>query len=537
MFSPNIIDFAIVKKRRYNVIWDAFLEVKNHDVGQRKLKILMKIYHLLLPILLLLMGCSQDDPLPELIEEEETTEVNLPPNNFNIQIDAFSHEGATLSWDEAQDPENETVTYSIFLNQTLLVAGLSDLTYEITNLTDQTNYSGEIVAQDSNNNQTKATFSFQTEKYYLKYLKKYDYATLGNSSQLNLIGRPSSMIKTDDGYIIAGRSSKPDKSNFHLFVFKIDYEGNLIWKQFYDYNLDDAWKCQIIQTASGFILIGHHHVLNLDEDGNTIWYKRIESFDVADGSAEIQSVKQDSKGNIFLVGGRGSGFNYPSQVGVLTKLNSAGDILWEKIFDASYRNFFNDLIIDDQDRLIVLGSTETSGITQEKLELLGSMAEQIDFWVLKLSNEGDIIWQNSFGDAKYDFPHQIISTIDNNLLVVGYGTSLFKLDELGNLIWSKSETSGSNQAYSIAETNDGGFVTTGSINYNTLVFSKYDHDGDLEWEKFVKEFSKYLTGCAIFSEADGGFRIAGSLSQNYYYGDEKPYLLMFKTDPFGNYED
>ena len=531
------MDFAIVKKLKFNFIWDAFLMVDDQGLGQRKFKILMKIYHLSLLILLLLMSCSQDDPLPELIEEEEIPEVNLPPNNFSIQIDAFSHEGATLIWDEAKDPEDEAVTYSIFLNQTLLVAGLSDLTYQITNLTDLTYYSGEIIAQDSNNNQTITTFSFQTEKYYLKYLKKYDYAELDNSSQLNLIGRPSSMIKTDDGYIIAGRSAKPDKSNFHLFVFKIDYEGNLIWKKFYNYNLDDAWKCQIIQTTSGFILIGHHHVLNLDEDGNTIWYKRIESFDVADGSAEIQSVKQDSKGNIFLAGGRGSGSNYPSQVGVLTKLNSSGDILWEKIFDSSYRSFFNDLIIDDQDQVIVLGSTETSGITQEKINLLGSMTEQIDFWVLKLSNEGDIIWQNSFGDLKYDFPHQIISTIDNNLLVVGYGASLFKLDALGNLIWSKSESSGSNQAYSIAETNDGGFVTTGSINYNTLVFSKYDHNGNLEWEKFVKESSKYFTGCAILSEEDGGFRIAGSLSQIYYYGDDKPYFLMFKTDPFGNYHD
>ena len=52
--------------------------------------------------------------------------------------------------------------------------------YVFSNLEELTNYSGKIIAKDTENNQTEVTFSFQTEKYYLKYLKTYDFGEYVN---------------------------------------------------------------------------------------------------------------------------------------------------------------------------------------------------------------------------------------------------------------------------------------------------------------------------------------------------------------------
>jgi hypothetical protein len=505
----------------------------------------MKNIYSTLFIFFLIIGCSKDDPIIEVIEvieviEEEEETVNQPPNNFDVEILNISHESATINWNEATDPESAAVTYNIYLNQTLIIENISELTYEFIALEELTGYSGKIIAKDINNNETETTFSFQTEKYYLKYLKRFDYGTVNYGTTGYASGSPYSMIKSNDqNYIVAGVSAFPNGNGFRFFVSKIDYDGNELWKKFYDYQVGDSWRFKIGKTSTGFVLAGHHHVLNLDNEGNVIWYKKIDSYDIADGSAEIQSVKQDSQGNIILVGGRGSEDPEVQQEAVLTKLNNIGEIIWEKVFKSSFRSFFNDIIINSSDQLIILGSAETSGTTMEEYIQGPSSVEQIDFWVLKLTNEGEIIWETTFGDGKYDFPNQIISTSDNNFVVVGYGASIFKIDDSGDLVWSNTELSAYNPTFSISETNDNGFVTTGKFdfgNYGALAISKYDSNGNLEWEKSYQESFTYLSGYAILAEDDGGFRVAGSSSKNFYYNDEKPNLLIFKTDPQGNHE-
>ncbi len=504
-----------------------------------------KIYSTLF-LIFFTTGCSKDDPIDkkddpdkEVIEEEK---VNQPPNNFDVEIVNISHESATINWNEAVDPENEVVTYSLYLNQTIIIENTSQHLHKIIDLEEQTNYSGKIIAKDINDNQTETTFSFQTKKYYLKYLKKFDYGTANYGTTGYASGTPYSMIKTNDSkYIIAGKSASPDGSGPRFFVLKIDYAGNEIWKKFYDYEVGDSWRFKIGKTSTGFVLAGHHHVLNLDNEGNVLWYKKIDGYDITDTSAEIQSVKQDSQGNIFLVGGRSSSHVGTLQEGVLTKLSRNGEIIWEKTYKPSLRNFFNDLVINSNNELVVLGSTETSGFTYE-MWLSGNFStseEKIDFWVLKLDKDGEIIWENTFGDGKIDFPNQIISTSDNNFVVVGYGASLFKIDNSGNLVWSNTTLSAFNPTFSISETDDNGFVTTGKLdfgNYGALAISKYDSNGNLVWEKSYQESSTYLSGYAILAEDDGGFRIAGNSFKIYYHGDEKPGLLIFKTDPLGNHE-
>ena len=501
----------------------------------------MKKFYSALLITFLIIGCSKDEAINEVIEEEEEI-VNLPPNNFDIEIVNISHKDATINWNEAIDPENDAVTYDIYLNQTLVVENITQLTYDLIELEELTDYSGKIIAKDTENNQREVTFSFQTEKYYLKYLKRFDYGTVNFGTTGFASGNPYSMIKSNDqNYIIAGASAFPNGNGFRFFVSKIDYDGNELWKKFYDYQVGDSWRFKIGKTSTGFILAGHHHVLNLDNEGNVIWYKKIDSYDIADGSAEIQSVKQDAQGNIFLVGGRGSSDAEVIQEGVITKLNSNGDIIWEKTYKPSIRNFFNDFVINSSNELIILGSTETSGVTYDEWSSgnFSTSNEKIDFWILKLNNEGEIIWESTFGDGKIDFPNQIISTSDNSFVVVGYGASLFKIDDSGNQVWSNTELSAYNPTFSISETNDNGFVTTGKFDfgdYGALAISKYDSNGNLEWEKSYQESFTYLSGYSILTENDGGYRIAGTSSKLNYYNDEKPNLLIFKTDPQGNHK-
>ena len=522
-----------------------FLSQRNHSQKRwLQLKTKMKKIYSTLLIVFLIIGCSKDNPINEIIEEEET--VNQPPNNFDVEILNVSYNSATINWSEAVDPESDMVTYNIYLNQVLIIENVSELTYEIRDLEELTEYSGKIIAKDTNNNQVEVTFSFATEKYYLKYLKRYDFGQYSYGPSGYAYGSPYSMIKSSDqDYVIAGNSVFPDGNGYRFFVLKIDYDGNEIWKKFYDYQVGDAWNFKIIESQTGFILVGHHHVLNLDNEGNIIWYKKIDSYDIADGSAEIKSVTQDSHGDIFLAGGRGSSDPEVQQEAVLTKLNSSGEIIWEKAFKSSFRSFFDDIVINSSDQLIILGSSETSGTTMEEYIQGPSTVEQIDFWVLKTDKEGNILWENTFGDGRYDFPSKIIIKGNGNYAFAGYSWGaydisegrIFEINSEGSEIWNISNKLSS--TFSLAETLDGGFITTGHVDFGSfgaLGIFKFDSQGKEEWNKKYQEYSTYLYAWAVLVENDGGYRIAGRYTKNYYYGDEKPELLIYKTDPEGNYE-
>ena len=495
-----------------------------------------KIYFTLL-IAIFIIGCSKDDTINEIQEEqEEEIIVNLPPNNFNIEIVNISHETATIHWDEASDPESDAVNYDIYLNQTLVIENISELMYVFSNLEELTNYSGKIIAKDTENNQTEVTFSFQTEKYYLKYLKIYDFGEYVNGPNGLAIGTPFSMIKANDqNYVIAGSSSFNGNGQ-RFFVSKIDYEGNEIWKKFYDYQVGGSWNFKIIESITGFILVGRHHVLSLDNQGNIIWYKKIDTYDINDAASEIKSVAQDSNGNIFIVGGRGSSEPEVVQEAVLTKLSNSGEILWENIFIPSLRSFFNDVIINSSNELIILGSTETSGITWDEYINGPSSIEEIDFWVLNITNEGDVLWENTFGDGRFDFPSKIITKSNGNYVFAGYSWGaydisegrIFEINLDGTEIWNISNELSS--TFSIAETLDGGFITTGHVDfgeYGALGIYKFSSNGIEEWNKKHQRSFTSLHGRSILIEEDGGYRVAS---------DDATELLIYKTDPEGNYE-
>lgn len=499
----------------------------------------MKKHYFILSILILIMSCSKDEASTEteVIEQEE---VNLAPNDFNITISNLSHSSVTINWSEATDPEGEIISYTIYLDGKLVAANISGFGHQLMNLTELTNYSGKVVAKDSNNNETSKTFSFITEKYYLKFKKAFNLGIADYAPGYYNTGYPYSMIKTiDNNYIIAGKSSRPDGNGFQFFILKNDYEGNLIWEKFYDYQLGDADNFKIAESSNGLILAGNHHVLNLDHDGNLIWYKKIDSFEITDGYAEIKSAKQDSKGNIFIVGGRDSSDSSTVREGVVVKLDNFGNLLWEKTYHPSILNFLNDLFINSSDELIIIGTSETSGVTYEEYIERLVLVEQIDFWILKLTSEGQIIWQNTFGDLKNEIANQIISTNDNNFVVSGREGSIFKINTSGNLVWGNTDLPPISYRYSVAETIDNGYITTGYNyfgNYGGLAISKYDSNGNSEWTKIFQIPFTYLGGFSILSENDGGYRFTGSSGKTYYYNDEKPETLIYKTDPEGNYE-
>ncbi len=481
-----------------------------------------------------LISCSSDisNPLAEeeIIDNDPDVIVNLPPTIFSIVVAPPSHDRALMGWSEAKDPENELVTYSIYLDGELVQDNQIERQFEFDNLSELTTYEVKIIAKDPQGNQSISTEPFTTVKYYLRFSKFYDFDDVFDPG-----GNVYSIIRTTVGeYIIAGSSHRPDSSGRQFFIMKIDDEGNEIWKYFYFYQIGDAMFFKITQLADqNFIVAAGNDLLKIDNDGILIWHKEIPGF--GDGHDQsMKSIKEDLNGDLFLVGVKRSSDPNKNHAGALTKLDRLGNIIWDKEFNPLAFDTFDDLVITDTNSLIILGSTRIAD------QQVGSH----DFWIVHVDNDGNIIWEKTLGDNRDDFPHQIISTSDGNYAFCGasfaasnYNASLFKIDSNGNMIFSSYYTPNNISNFSLTETHDGGFATTGfdfALN-NSLTLLKYDNNGNVVWDKLFYIFNDYSLGDGILQTDDGGFIIAGTHDSTLNSGPGLK-IWIIKTDPEGNYE-
>jgi hypothetical protein len=111
----------------------------------------------------------------------------------------------------------------------------------------------------------------------------------------------------------------------------------------------------------------------------------------------------------------------------------------------------------------------------------------VDIWIVKLNVNGNIIWQRSLGGSGIEEAFSIIETTNGGYIVAGYSSSsdgdvstnygnedvwVIKLDANGNMLWQKSiGGTGNERAYSIQQTTNGGYIVAGYTNSNDGVVS------------------------------------------------------------------
>ncbi|MCX7546897.1 lipocalin family protein [Xanthomarina sp. F1114] len=119
-------------------------------------------------ILLLLVGfafssCSSDD---------DSAPANQAPNIFNVtDVSNDADLQPQLSWESATDPENDAITYQVYLDtqnppQTSIASNLNTTSYSTqTDLQPETTYYWMVVAKDTHGNTTQSNIdSFKTRE-------------------------------------------------------------------------------------------------------------------------------------------------------------------------------------------------------------------------------------------------------------------------------------------------------------------------------------------------------------------------------------
>lgn len=98
----------------------------------------------------------------------------------------------------------------------------------------------------------------------------------------------------------------------------------------------------------------------------------------------------------------------------LIKMNSAGDILWDKNYGGSAADSFNQMLELPSGNLLIFG-TSASGMTGNKTS---SNYGASDLWSLKLNTDGAILNDKSIGGSEFDQEPYVIQTALNRIKLV-----------------------------------------------------------------------------------------------------------------------
>lgn len=342
---------------------------------------------------------------------------------------------------------------------------------------------------------------------------------------------------TDGGYIILGYTQSNDNDitdkqdeSFDYWVLKFDATDQLQWQKTYGGSLDDRGS-DIIQTSDGgYAILGYsfsndgdatdnaglqdYWLVKLDANGNISWEK---SFGYQGADSGITMTETNDQG--FLVtgildvtasGGEGnSSRNANRHAGGdywALKLDISGNLEWSHYFGGNFTDTPYGVVQTNDNGYIVVGSSDSEDTD------ISSNIGTYDFWVIKISESGDLVWEKSFGGSQIDEARAIVKTNDGNYIIAGDTRSsdndvsqnkgaadlwFIKISPSGNLIWERTIGGSSfDVARAIKKSQNNGFLLSGSSRSSDMDVSenkgqndawvlKTDNNGNLLWETTV----------------------------------------------------
>lgn len=270
---------------------------------------------------------------------------------------------------------------------------------------------------------------------------------------------------SDGGYIIAAEYHNSASELLKAYLIRIDSQGDTIWTRKYEGVLYAMARCALQTSDGGFIVCGatksallgpsDGYLMKIDENGGMVWNKVFEGYN----EDFFYDMKISIDGGFIMCGGSNS-YGPGGYQNYLVKTNELGETLWSRyIGESPYEVSYS--VIQNSDQTYIVG-----GVTN-----YASGKNMYDIQLLKIDENGELIWANKYGNCNIDMGCYVSPTIDNGYIVCGWSRNindsatninLYKMDNQGTLLWLKS-IGGSNWdvGYSVKQTTDFGYIISG----------------------------------------------------------------------------
>ena len=267
--------------------------------------------------------------------------------------------------------------------------------------------------------------------------------------------RATDIINTSDGgYAILGYSESSDgdltENNgfYDHWIAKLDSQGNIEWEHSYGFPGSDQANALIQTSDGGFFTAGFLDVSASGGDGNNGFQENTE---------------ENNQNNRATLHGVGEFWGH--------KLNASGELVWRRYFGGSNNDRAYDVTSSPDGGILMVGASESADFD------ISASQGSYDFWAVRIDNTGELVWEKSLGGTEIDIGYAVTNTTDGAYILAGDTRSsdgditnprgnadiwLVKLTDNGEILWQKN-LGGSNFDTLRAITNTpNGYAITGA---------------------------------------------------------------------------
>jgi hypothetical protein len=355
-----------------------------------------------------------------------------------------------------------------------------------------------------------------------------------------------------------------------FWVVETDADGNIIWNKCYGGTGIEHARSIILDNDGNYVITGYTESSDGDVVGhhglNDVWVIKIsptgtllnhKSFGGSDDDLVYDLIQTSDGGYAFVAGtqsndGDVSGLHtdggVPEMDFWVVKIDHDFNITWQKCYGGMKDEVAYDIVETPAGDFIVGGWTNSidGDVTGWHPELEEEEEEEEyegydpygDYWVIKINNTGDLLWQKCYGGGEHDFMQNILEDGYGNYMLVGYTSShdgdvtnayasgiwTLRINEAGEILNQYLYGQTGNYWMASARASDGGFLYTmespaseGVAQCEFGVWDNYwifktDFKGRILWQTCVGGNS-WDYPYAIEETPDGNFVVIGSIAE------------------------
>jgi hypothetical protein len=316
---------------------------------------------------------------------------------------------------------------------------------------------------------------------------------------------------SDGSFLVVGSTGNPPPGGDWLLL--LDQHGDALWQIKLG---DDSSNLSLavsgqdpewVMAGQAAHVWGSHHnavLMKVNAAADLLWIRYF-SADVSIGSHAVCLL---DSGYILTAG---TAF-YGEEDVLAQYLDQNAELIWSKTYGGSLEDKASCVIAHSSSTIFLLGNTMSFG------------QGDYDTWILALDDNGEILWQKTYGTPDRDLATDMEESHGGGMIVLGKRCLLgglgcdiwvMELDVDGSIQWQKYyDATHSDDAASIALTSDGGYVVGGAANRAPYLHSdgcivKMDGQGTVQWFKRYRNES-YSDVSNVLETQDLGFIAAGT---------------------------
>ncbi len=304
----------------------------------------------------------------------------------------------------------------------------------------------------------------------LQWIKVYGEEAMGYYP-----GYAGNLNRTPDGNYVSAAMVQDTFGYYKGLLMKFDSNGDTLWTRSVGATGKTEFFNSLVLADGSIMVVGSTnlitstgaqdaYLLKFDPDGNLLWEK-----DYGGSRRDLFFQFAQTSDGGFICGGLTESYGKGQTDGYLVKTDSLGNMEWQKTFGTTKNEGATGVTLGSAGEYYIWGYYDSMITISHDYQL---------FYLYKLDTNGEVLWEKYFPTyyPNYNFLREIQAV--GGYLYLGGGSTvgvpnqklngwLAKLDTVGNMIWDRKYSYGANPTdwfEAFAMTSDSGFICVGSAN-------------------------------------------------------------------------